>query len=345
MSNEFLVSVADVVIRNATTGVAIAIGKANVTSAFTLSMQAADVRAGINNPLLYSYYHTREMSVKIEQATFDETILALNVGATIGTGTYNVAQTECVQLTDGSGVVTLTPVGDVSAFLSNGNIVECTPSTKSIYVTGGSNQAVTVAYTTAKAGDQITVASTTPPSIVDLTLIAEIRASDKTTVSKYFQIHIPRFQVAGNYTLNLAANGVSTQALEGRALVTQSTDCTSGEYYAKISYLPVTTATSYSAIASLPSAITFTASTAGSSQLTVYGIRGGAYDNGVIASANCTFSKIANGSSGSSKFGVTAGGLVYVLATGASSDSSTIQTMHYDATSGSLFDYSVATVA
>ena len=70
MANEFLVSVADVILQDATTGAALAYGKANISSAFTLSMQSADVRAGINNPLLYSYYHTRELSVKVEQATF-----------------------------------------------------------------------------------------------------------------------------------------------------------------------------------------------------------------------------------------------------------------------------------
>ena len=86
MTNEFLVSVADVILRDPQTKAGIAYGKANISSAFNLSMSSADVRAGINNPLIYSYYHTRELGITVNQAIFTETILALNAGATVSTG-------------------------------------------------------------------------------------------------------------------------------------------------------------------------------------------------------------------------------------------------------------------
>jgi hypothetical protein len=288
--NEFLVSVADVILRDPTTGNALMHGKANISSAFTLTMASADVRAGINNALLYSYYHTRELTVKVEAATISETILALNVGATVATGAVNVLETDCIVLTSGSGVVTNTPVGDVSVILPNGNITTVTPSTKNIYVSGGADQLITAIYTTSKSADQITVATTTPPSIVDLTLVAEIRASSQSSVTKYMQINIPRFQVTGGYTLSLAANGVSTESLEGKALAATSTDCTSGDYFAKVSFIPVTSSTSYSSIASIPSTITFpAASGSATSQITVLGIKGGLYANTVITT-DCTYS-------------------------------------------------------
>jgi len=292
---EFLVSVADVVIRDPSTGNALALGKANISSAFTLSMQSADVRAGINNALLYSYYHTREMSIKVESATFDSTILALNSGATVSTGAVNVTQTECVTLSSsGSGTISLTPVGNVTVFLADGTVTTVTPTGKNITVSGGASQSPSVAYITSKSADQIVIGSTTPPTVVDLTLIAEIRDKVTTGIKKYLQINIPAFQVAGNYTLNFTANGVSTQALEGKALVTNASDCTSGDYYAKVTYIPVSASasTAYSYIAATPSSINFSAGgTLPTTQsITVLGIRGGLYQNTNITTS-CSFVK------------------------------------------------------
>ena len=334
MTNEFLVSVADVILRNATTGAAIAYGKANISSAFTLSMQSADVRAGINNPLIYSYYHTRELSVNVEQATFDETILSLNAGTSILVGNVNVLQTDCLTLSSsGSGTITLTPVDDVSVILPSGAIEVVTPAVKTITVPGGANALVTAIYVTSKSANLVTIESTTPPSIVDLTLIAEIRASNLTTVKKYLRINIPRFQVAGNYTLNLAANGVSNQALEGKALVSTANDCTTGDYYAKVSYIPVTGSTEYSSIAAIPSTIAWAKSTAQSSQISVLGIRGGVYANTNITS-DCTY--IRSGSSGS---GITVGSTGLITTSASSTTIAESVRINVIYSSGSLTDY------
>jgi len=341
MSNEFLVSVADVILRDPTTGNAIAYGRANISSAITLSMQSADVRAGINNSLLYSYYHTREMSVKIEEAVFNETLFALNAGTDVVVGAANVLQTDCLVLSaSGSGTVTLTPVGDVSVILPSGAVETVTPSTLDITTSGGANARVYAIYVTSKSVDQITIEATTPPDIVDLTLIAEIRASDQTTVSKYLQINIPQFQVAGNYTLNLAANGVSNQALEGKALVSTSSDCTTGDYYAKVSYIPVTSSTEYSSIAAIPATINWTASSAESTQISVLGIRGGVYANTNITTSCCF---VRSGSSGS---GITVGlntGLVSTSASSTTIDEQIRIDVGY--ASGSLSDYVVINVS
>ena len=335
MANEFLVSVADVILQDATTGAALAYGKANISSAFTLSMQSADVRAGINNPLLYSYYHTRELSVKVEQATFDETILALNVGDSVDVGAVNVLQTDCLTLSvSGSGTTTLTPVGNVSVLYSSGAIETVTPSGLTFTAPSGASQMVTAIYVTSKSANQIVVGSTTPPSIVNLTLIAEIRASDQTTVKKYLQINIPRFQVSGNYTLSLAANGVSNQALEGKALVSSAADCTTGDYYAKITYIPVSGTTEYSSIAALPSTVAWTNSAIQSTQLSVLGIRGGVYANQNITT-QCTYAR-----SGSFGAGITVGAATGLISTSASGVTTTgVITIAATYPSASLVDY------
>lgn len=335
MTKNYLVSVAKAIMRDPTTGDLLAYGDANISSAFTLSMQNADVRGGIGNQLLYSYYHTRELSAKIEQATFGESIIAFNVGGTVSTGAVTVVHDECLALSSsGSGTVSLTPIGDVSVLLPDGSIQTVTPSTKDITVSGGASALVTCVYETSKSADQITVSSTTPPSIVDLTLIAEIRAADQTTVVKYLNINVPRFQVAGNYTLNLAANGVSTEALEGKALVSSAADCASGEYYAKVTYIPVTSTTTYTDIAATPSNITWAKSTTQSTQLTVLGIRGGVYANTNITTS-CSF--VRSGSSGS---GVTVGATTGLLSTSASQTTiAEVVTIGVNYAAGSLIDY------
>jgi len=334
-NNEFLVSVADAVLRDPNTGDALAFGKANITSAFTLTTAQTDVRGGINNPLLYTYIHDRVLEVKIEQAIFGKTILAINAGQLVKNGAVNVTQTECVQLTGGDGLVTLTPIGDVTVFLPDGTIQTVTPSTKTITVSGGGSQKVDAVYITSTTSDQITIESTTPPSVVDLTLIAQVRDNTGVIVD-YLQISVPRFQVMGNYTLSLAANGVSNETLDGKALVVASADCTTADYYAKVTWIPVAaTAIPISSIAAIPTKLSFSAALgAATKNISVLGIRGGIYANANITTS-CSIVK----TSGCACFSV---GLHTgaVAASGAlAADSVALITVtYYDPTSGSLTD-------
>lgn len=341
MAIQQLVSVADAIIRDADTGAAIMLGKANINSAFKLAMSSADVRGGIGNQLLYSYYHTRELTVDIEQASFGESFIALNVGSNVLTGAVNVVQTDCLTTSASSAAqVTLTPVGDVSVFLADGSVQTVTPSTKDIQMTGCPSQKVTAVYLTSKTADQITVGAATPPSIVDLTLVAEIRDQDHSTVLKYLQINIPAFQITGNYDLSLTANGVSTEKLSGRALAVEAKDCVSGNYYAKVTYVPVASTTTYSQIVATPSTISWPKSTAQSTQITVYGLRGGTYANSTITS-QCTFAR-----SGSSGSGITVGASTGLISTSASS-TTIAETIRIDVTypSGSLVDHVMINVS
>jgi hypothetical protein len=229
MANQFLVSVANAILRDPNTGNALLYGKANITSSFTMSMAATEVRGGINNPLLYVYYHDKKLEIKIEEAIFDKVLLGLNAGGLVQNGVVTVTQTDCLVLSSGSATLSQTPTSNVTVFLPDGTSQTVVPAGSVITVSGGGSQKVDAVYTTTTTADQITVQTTTPPSVVDATLIAEIR--DNTgVVTDYLQIQIPRFQVSGNYTLAFAANGVSNQALDGMALAVASTDCASGEY-------------------------------------------------------------------------------------------------------------------
>jgi hypothetical protein len=240
MANEFLVSVSNAVIRNPSTGCAIAFGKANLTSAFTMTTAATDVRGGINNPLLYTYIHDRNLEVKIEQAVFDQVTLGLNAGQLSGSAVVNVTQTDCIVLSGSSGSTSKTPVspGMVTVFMPDGTVQTVTASTRLITVSGSAyaSAKVDAVYLTSVTANQITINTITPPSVVDLTLISEVRDNTGTIV-KYLQINIPRYQVDGNYTLSMTANGVSTQALNGKALANADATCASGEYYAKVTWV------------------------------------------------------------------------------------------------------------
>jgi hypothetical protein len=335
MAYEELVSVADAILRDPATGNTIMMGTANINSAFKLTMANTDVRGGIGNQLIYSYYHTRELTVDIEQATFGEQFIALNVGASVLTGAYTVTQTDClVTSASSAAVITLTPIGNVDVILADGTIQTVTPSTKDIQLTGCPSQQVTAVYKTSKTADQIVVGALTPPSIVDLTLIAEIRDQSHSTVLKYLQINVPSFQVAGNYDLGFTANGVSTEKLSGKALSVVSTDCVSGNYYAKVTYIPVTTTTAYTSIAAIPSTITWPKLTAESTQISVLGIKGGVYANTNITT-DCTFAR--SGSSGSN---ITVGASTGVVSTSASSlIAPQAITIGVTYPSGSLVDY------
>lgn len=327
--NTFLVSVANAIGINPNTQNAIFYGKANLSSAFTLSMQKTDVRGGINNPLLYTYIHDRDLQVSIEQAIFEKTFLALNAGTSILNQTVNVLKTECITLSSNNGVLTETPVGNVSIKKADGTFVTVTPSGKNITVSGGGNTSVTAIYRYSDTVDRVAIETTTPPSTITLILTAEVRDTNGNII-EYLQIEVPSFQIDGNYTLEFSAGGVSKEALKGMALSVKGTDCTSGDIYAYVSWIPNTiTSVPVGTIAITPSKFEPTvASLPATQQLTVTGIRGGMYAN-INVTANSTFSKL----SGDTDITVNAStGLITVAGTAIATDSAIIQASYNDGT-------------
>ncbi len=340
MTNRFLVSVADAIIRDPDTLEAIAYGTANIDSALTMSTQQTEVRGGKDNPLLFTYIHDRKLDVKITQATFDTNILALNAGTSVLNGAVTAVKTDCIELSSSaSGVLAETPLGDVSVFLPNDTIQKVTPTGSNITVSGGASLKVTAVYEYTVTADQITIETTKPPSVVDLTLVAEQRDNTGAVIN-YLQINIPRFQVNGNYTLSLAANGVSNQALEGSALATTSSDCTSGEYYAKATWVPATDSNpSVFALAASPANLTFSvAALPQSKQITLYGLRGGLYSN-VDITTSASFAVTSGSTTLAAYYNVGAHtGLVTAGSSVGVGWMATITASYTDATAGLLHD-------
>lgn len=336
MANKFLVSVANAILRNPTTGAAIAVGKTNIDSSITMSTQKTEVRGGIGNPVLYTYFHDKNVEFKITQATFDKNVIALNAGVSITNGSITIVQSDDITLVAGDGTLTQTPSSaTVTVFLPNGTSQVVTPVGTAITVTGGLNQSVTAVYTYTGTGDQVIYDATTPPSVVDLTLISNVY-NESGVLVEYFQVNVPNYQIDGNYALTLNANGVSDQALNGVANVTTGTGG-DPNYYFKAAWIPVsTTAVPVSAIACTPSVLTFSvaAGLPKAKQINTLGIRGGTYANATITTS-CSYVR----TSGCVTFTVGAGtGIVTASSAVGAGDACLITATHYDATSGSLTD-------
>jgi len=338
MANEFLVSVADAILRDPTTKAGIAYGKANLSSAFNITTQKTEVRGGIGNGLLYTYFHDRMIEISIEQAIFSAEVVALNAGTSVASGTVSVLKTECLVLSaSGSGTCSETPTDVVNVFQSDGTIQDLTAVGSVITASGADSQVVDVIYPYSVSADRITVDAATPPSIVDLTLQADVRDNEGTLLYK-LQINVPSFQISGNYNMALAANGVSSQSLDGTSnVVENTTDCTTGDYYATVTWIAEAgTAIAVNSIAATPATMDFSEAEIPESQnITVLGIRGGLYTNKTITTS-CSFVMDATSSEG-----FTVGlhtGTVTTGSSGSASHVGTVDISYYDATNGTLYD-------
>lgn len=325
MANEFLVSVAEAIGLDPNTGEGLFYGKTNITSSFGLTMTSTESRGGIGNKLLYTYMHDRKVDIKVESATFSEKFLGLNVGQLPTTGSVEVLKTEAKTLVNNATTCSLTPLSDVAVFYDDGTVENVTPVGKTVTTAAGGTSTVTIAYTASISADQVVVSSTTPPTVVDMYLLAEVRDNTGVIV-KYLQIRIPRYQVTGNYNLALAANGVSTEALEGTAL---NVAAATGDYYAKVSWIPAAaTSDAVTEIVALPSTLVFTSSASQTDTISVLGVRASGNTN---VTTSCSF--VSN--SASFVVGLHTG-VVSVSASNANVGASgSVSIQYYDSVSGS----------
>ena len=342
--HKFQTSVADVVLRDTTTGEALAHGKTNTTTALEQTMSKVEARGGIGNQLLYSYFTDRAVSFSIEMPTFNSWMLALQVGADVEADNYSVVATDCLVLSSGSGQLDNTPTGDVTfIFDDNDASLLVTPSGSNITVSGGLDRKGVAVYDYLAAADRIVVAGQTQPSIVQLIMTANVYDQDNTTVVQYFQIDVPRFKLDGNYSLAMAADAISNQTLGGEALLNSAGTCTDEDYYYTATYINVdSSVTPYSQISATPSPMSFSAAAGSATQsLSVLGYRGIVYSSTLLTD-DCVYS-LTSGSecaSGSPCIAVGAAtGIVAVTGSAmADGDDAVINVAYWDITSGSLTD-------
>ena len=340
MTQYFQSSVANVILRDATTGQAIAHGETLMTSTLKQTMAKTEARGGMGNSLLYTYFHDRAVSFTIKMPVFNEYVLALQSGASVVTGSVTCVQTDTIVFSNNQATLSTTPVagGNVTViFDDNDSSVLVTPSGTSITVAGGANRKAKAFYDYTTTADRITVAGVTQPSVATLVLTAPVYNQTQTSVVEYFQLVVPSFKVDGNYTLNMTSNAISDQELNGIALLIPATTASGSDYYYTATYITVSgTSAPYTFIAATPSPVSFIAlSGSGTQQLSMLGYRGGIYTNDNITS-KCTYTVTSGCSTiftaGSATGLITAGSAIVA------GYSALLNIAYYDSSSGSLTD-------
>lgn len=326
---KFIYSVGDVVLRNPVDKSIIAIGTTAIDASFALTATSAQVRGGRGNPVLFSYITERTFDVTINQASFNKEVLALNAGNLIEGGLVEYLFTECIDLdASGAGTLSKTPLGDVTAITNDNMKYTVTPSGGQITISELAGQSVNVAYMTSADGEKLTISSDVPPSVVDMIYTAEVR-DENNNIVEYMQIHVPKLQLSGNYTLSFNASGVAQETIEGTALSAPISGCSSGGAYAEIMWIPAegTSAASFTMIAAIPSDWDFSvaAGLPQSKQIEVLGV----YTDGIHANVNITSDCSFDMEVGSDEdITVSTGGLVTVADTATSGDSGIVIVTH-----------------
>lgn len=287
----FVVSVARAILFEPSTNEVLAYATALSESAFTLAMQSQEIRGGIGNTLKYNYKNTRTLNISLTNVAFSKSFLPLNLGKINANTPINIANEQCIVLSEtGTGTLEKTPLGPVSYVYSNGTIETVQNATHSTVVDCGvahANEKITAIYDYQDTIDNLTIDSSTPPSIVRLVMNVQIRSNATNGVVEWLQLDIPSFQIDGNYELSMTADGVSNETLTGMALSVTGQQCTDGDVYGYIKYVPVAEASySLSAIAATPSPLSLKANETGS--INVYGLRGAMYAPALITS-KCTY--------------------------------------------------------
>ena len=226
-------------------------------SGISLTVTEEEVRGGLGNSVLGSYFHDTGLTLNMTDALFSLEYLALNVGGTISVGA-NVVTME--QLAVGaSGVITVT--NQPQEFLTgNGYIafvkkpsesedawkkVTFDTDAKTATTTYAENDVVCVRYCmTNETARKFTVSSAFIPSQISLILTFPLfkagteKATTLTNSSKVgeIQIKIPNFIFNGSQDLSLTSSGTATTALSGKALVTftGAEGCDDEGYYGEI---------------------------------------------------------------------------------------------------------------
>lgn len=333
MAKKFAVSVANVVARDTSTGNGLFWGTTSTSTAVNMAMTATDVRGGINNVMQARYMHDKTITCTITKPTFSKVFLPLNAGSDIQNKNIKVLQTECIALdASGKGELSKTPVGRVSVFYDEDTVTVVDASQKEITVVGGKGKMVTAIYDAMETVDVLSIETKEPPKVVDLTLIIEIR-NEAMELVEYLHYNIPRFQIDGNYELALSADGVSSETLTGTALNVSGQDCTSGDVYAYVKWVPVLedALSEIGGVVITNGDITATHGVQKTVQLNVIGLRGGVKGDIEIPAtdAKLGFAVAAKPAATGSNISVGAKTGIVTIATGAQANDNAVITVTY----------------
>ena len=223
----------------------IGVAKTLTESTFDFSITAEDVRGGQGNGLLGRYFHDSNMQVTLVDAMFDLQYMALSLGVNLESGGLSVKEEELAVGVDGTVTVSETPVafsGSMIGWYKKPSDTEWSIGTftgSKMAVSGGSqNDAYCVKYFYINENARsITIKSQYVPAELHVVIMNDLYSGDigsQSDATRYGRLitDIPRLQMDGNQTLNLAASSAATINLTGSALAVLSGDtCEEDPYY------------------------------------------------------------------------------------------------------------------
>lgn len=306
-----LVSVADVLFFNPTTGDYMGEGLALTNSTLTQEVQSIEQRGGYLNALLFDIKHSKNVTVELESATFKMEYLAFQTGTPIVSGLSGVYKfDECVAFTNGVGSTAETPLGNVFVRMPNGMVKKFVPTGKNVDIgMADFTGSLQVVYQYNETVDQITIDTKTQPLTVKAVMRVHVLSQDG--VEGFIEITIPRLKFNGSITLTMTADAVSTFGIGGTAQE-YATDC--GEaYYADVKYIASSeeVITPVEDIVASPNVLTFSLAGVKEATANVIGVRSTPYSNVTLDNTKLTFT-----SSDETKVTVTNVGVITGVAEG-----------------------------
>lgn len=291
-AKDFLVSTADFAAYY--NGVLACTGTTNLNTSIEVSMQEQNVNAGKGNSLIYSYKYGRELSVNLEAANWDIRFIAMQTGSQITEGLSEVYKlAECVQITNGIGVLKATPIGDVAIERANGLIITVAPEAATVDLTkyGVEDETVKATYRYSKIAKSITIDSETSPFVYELVLSAD-KHNNRLGKVGTVQVIIPSYQPSGNFTMSFTPDGVASTSIEGKALSVEGDSCSNGSaVYAYVKEFDETAkAFDVIEIAATPGIVTLdSTNSAKTSTISVIGLKGALYSPIQLENTDCKF--------------------------------------------------------
>ena len=195
--------------------------------------------------MLGRYFHDSNMQVTLVDAMFDLQYMALSLGVNLESGGLSVKEEELTVGADSTGTVSETPVafsGSMIGWYKKPSDTEWSIGTftgSKMTVSGGSqNDAYCVKYFYINENARsITIKSQYVPAELHVVIMNDLYSGDvgsQSDATRYGRLitDIPRLQMDGNQTLNLAASSAATINLTGSALAVLSGDtCEEDPYY------------------------------------------------------------------------------------------------------------------
>ncbi len=258
---KFVVSVADVMAVDENENILFR-GITLIDSSFDLKVGMTEVRGGLNSALQYIYYHTPDLSIKINDCQWSLQFLSTTVGSAVNVSN-NVYKEETVALTSGAGTVLGTPLaqpGDSSVLY--GWVTDSANNTGTVIFTGqnftygSTTQSVCVRYFALNSSSQtVTIPSNILPKTVKLIMVAQLASPDvSSTILGQLQIVIPKASMSGNFQINLKADAVSTTSVDMKALAYRDPagtgGCSNSDYFCKVTEI-ITNANWYDSVIAL----------------------------------------------------------------------------------------------